>query len=262
MLELPNAEGQTLFENIIKVQAIEGWFPNTTTLGLLREFSIGSLTEEEFHERALEHALELDSNEPAHKKPPLRRLLFRNSYEDSTYAVLKNVPSLKTPSALHEYQGLICAQAMLSNVGLGLDNDPKKIHWTLFHRSYDWAGKYRTLNLSSKGVHFAPVNRIEEGISESLEHLDQALTCREKLDLPGTQECFARFLDQFLWSHPFRDGNGRTAFFILMQVFPTCDLRSITHKEWYTASQGALQSPNEPSAADWKAIFAKIIPQA
>lgn len=93
----------------------------------------------------------------------------------------------------------------------------KEIHKYLFGDIYDWAGEYRTVDMSKKGTIFAEVENIENLMSKCFERLNnknlfQGLNFDDFVDNLVDFYCVTNMI------HPFREGNGRTQRAFLTQL--------------------------------------------
>lgn len=93
----------------------------------------------------------------------------------------------------------------------------KKIHKYLFGDIYDWAGEYRTVDMSKKGTVFANADSIENLMSKCFERLNnknlfQGLNFDDFVDNLVDFYCVTNMI------HPFREGNGRTQRAFLTQL--------------------------------------------
>ncbi|WP_297125126.1 Fic family protein [uncultured Eubacterium sp.] len=93
----------------------------------------------------------------------------------------------------------------------------KSIHRYLFGDIYDWAGEYRTVDMSKKGTNFAKAESVEKLMSNCFKRLN------DKNLFQGLK--FDDFVDEFVdfycvtnMIHPFREGNGRTQRLFLTQL--------------------------------------------
>jgi cell filamentation protein len=93
----------------------------------------------------------------------------------------------------------------------------KSIHRYLFEDLYDWAGKFRTINMSKKGTKFAN--------AEDLDKLCNLCFTRLKNEIYFKENKFDEFIENIvdLYSslnmlHPFREGNGRTERIFIAQL--------------------------------------------
>lgn len=93
----------------------------------------------------------------------------------------------------------------------------KNIHKYLFEDIYEWAGKYRTVDMSKKGTVFAKSDSIEYLMSNCFDRLNskslfQDLDFNEFIDNIVDFYCVTNMI------HPFREGNGRTQRVFLTQL--------------------------------------------
>lgn len=93
----------------------------------------------------------------------------------------------------------------------------KEIHKYLFGDIYDWAGEYRTVDMSKKGTAFANADGIENLMSKCFERLNnknlfQGLNFDDFVDNLVDFYCVTNMI------HPFREGNGRTQRVFLTQL--------------------------------------------
>lgn len=110
------------------------------------------------------------------------------------------------------------AQVTLAKISI-LKNNPvsenfdlahyKAVHKFIFEDLYDWAGEFRTVDISKKGTSFCSANQLEA----------TALNCFKRLKdnnffLDSDRENFIKEVTDFYcvtnMLHPFREGNGRT----------------------------------------------------
>lgn len=108
-----------------------------------------------------------------------------------------------------------------------LENDPikgnfdtdyyKKIHRYLFEDLYDWAGKFRRVNISKKGTQFTDFDKLETLCDKLFRRLESmnylsGMTYLEFIDEIVDVYCSLNML------HPFREGNGRTQRVFIAQL--------------------------------------------
>ena len=96
-------------------------------------------------------------------------------------------------------------------------NHYKAIHKYLFEDIYDWAGEYRTVDMSKKGTSFAKVESIDELMSKCFARL-QAKNCFLGLSFDDFVDSIVDFYCVTNMIHPFREGNGRTQRLFLTQL--------------------------------------------
>lgn len=93
----------------------------------------------------------------------------------------------------------------------------KSIHRYLFGNIYDWAGEYRTVDMSKKGTNFAEAESVEKLMSNCFKRLNdknlfQGLKFDDFVDELVDFYCVTNMI------HPFREGNGRTQRLFLTQL--------------------------------------------
>ena len=93
----------------------------------------------------------------------------------------------------------------------------KAIHKYLFEDLYDWAGEFRTVNLSKKGTTFADYNEIKTLCDKTFDRI-KLLNYYQGLS-------FSDFINEIVdlycglnMIHPFREGNGRTQRIFIAQI--------------------------------------------
>ena len=125
--------------------------------------------------------------------------------------VLKNIPDIRDPIALNEYEAAMTAQRSDEPLPGGRFSVThfKAIHHHLFQDVYAWAGEFRTVRLSKGASAFCYPENIEREMRELFR------TFRDKRYLKGlSREAFATEAASVLSTlnaiHPFREGNGRT----------------------------------------------------
>ena len=84
-----------------------------------------------------------------------------------------------------------------------------KIHAHLFQDIYEWAGKYRTVDISKGQTRFCKVNFIESSIKSVLSSLAENHFLQD-LDKKDFSVKSAYYMGEINAIHPFREGNGRS----------------------------------------------------
>jgi cell filamentation protein len=131
--------------------------------------------------------------------------------------VLKNKPGIKSKRRMDilEKQELLRTHQKLIVI---YDNnhsftaaDICKIHKIWLNRIYEWAGKYRQVNISKEDFHFAASAQIPK-LMESLEKktLYKYTPCNFN-SLKKVAKALAVVHTELVLIHPFREGNGRIA---------------------------------------------------
>ena len=88
---------------------------------------------------------------------------------------------------------------LLDTFEVGTFRGLAQIHEHLFSEIYDFAGKMRTVNIAKGNFRFAPVM-----------YLEAALTNIENMPQTTFDEIIEKYVEMNV-SHPFREGNGRSA---------------------------------------------------
>ena len=128
------------------------------------------------------------------------------------------------------------------------------IHHYIFQDVYEWAGKFRTVNISrSDQYYFAFCDRIEPALFDTLGRLSKE---RHLAGLaPSAFSSRAGFfLGEINAVHPFRDGNGRTQREFIRQLaerngFPL-NWRGVTREQMGAASKLSFQKGDNTGLAD------------
>jgi cell filamentation protein len=85
----------------------------------------------------------------------------------------------------------------------------KAIHWYIFQDVFEWAGQFRTVNISKGGHLFGLAAFLESALRQTFEKLT-AENYLVDLDAALFTGRAAWFLGELNAAHPFREGNGRT----------------------------------------------------
>ena len=105
------------------------------------------------------------------------------------------------------------------------EDDYRAIHRFLFEQLYDWAGEYRTVNMSKKGTPFADNEKIPDLMNRCFARLKKVNYFRDM----GFEEFIDEIVDLYCTLnhiHPFREGNGRTERIFITQLvrYNECDI--------------------------------------
>ncbi|TAK43990.1 MAG: cell filamentation protein Fic [Betaproteobacteria bacterium] len=128
---------------------------------------------------------------------------------------------------------------------------------------YEWAGEYRSVNVSKDGFPFAAAGRIPALMANyQRDVLARHTPCRFS-DRSQVVEALAEVHVEFLLIHPFRDGNGRVARALatLMAAqagLPQLDFTPVTGKrrpQYFAAVQAGMDRNYRPM----EQIFAALI---
>lgn len=96
-------------------------------------------------------------------------------------------------------------------------NHYKAIHKYLFEDLYDWAGQFRTINISKKGTNFADKREIETLCNNCFNHLKE-YNYFNNMNFNDFIENIVDLYCTLNIIHPFREGNGRTQRIFISQL--------------------------------------------
>ena len=133
----------------------------------------------------------------------------RYCYPNST--VLKNIPGLRTASALKQFELAMSAQRAeepLPSGRLGVTHY-RAVHHHLFQDVYPWAGRFRSVRLSRGQSAFCYPENFAREMTTLFSRLRDTHYLRGR-SADGCATGLAEFLATLNAIHPFRDGNGRT----------------------------------------------------
>jgi cell filamentation protein len=142
-------------------------------------------------------------------------------------------------------------------------SDVCRMHERWLGGMYDWAGKYRSVNIGKDGFMFAAANMIGKLMDDfETSALKRCTPCRFQ-DVDSIVAAMAEVHVELVLIHPFRDGNGRTSRLLatlmgLQAGLPLLDFSSIagSEKRNYFA---AVQAGMDRNYAPMRGLFAKII---
>ena len=128
--------------------------------------------------------------------------------------------------------------SLLGSIEVGTTKGLKQIHSYLFGGLYDFAGKIRTVNISKGGFTFAPI----EFINETLSNI-------EKMPNSTFEEIVDKYVEMNI-AHPFREGNGRATRIwldlILKHALKKCvDWSQINKNEYLKAMEQSVYDSSE-----------------
>ena len=128
---------------------------------------------------------------------------------------------------------------------------------------YDWAGRYRQVNMSKDGFPFAAARRVPDLMADYSRTVLAAHTPCAGMDDTRLVQALARTHAEFILIHPFREGNGRLARLLntlmaLQAGLPLLDFDGIrgAAKQRYIASIHAAQGNDY---APLERVFAAVL---
>ena len=86
----------------------------------------------------------------------------------------------------------------------------KHIHLTAFGRLYEWAGKWRSVQISKEGTTWSPPNHLDSAMQEFEREILAKYPAESLTDDENFCSAVGHIQGEFLAIHPFREGNART----------------------------------------------------
>jgi cell filamentation protein len=178
--------------------------------------------------------------------------------------VLKNLRNLTDPGPLARFEarrthrriaelidapvpGLVPGRFDLAHI--------KAIHRHIFQDVYEWAGEFRTVNISKGGHLFGLAAFLEPALRQILEKL-AAENCLVDLDAALFAGRAAYFLGELNAAHPFREGNGRTQ----REVIRELGLKAGHYVDWRATTIEEMTNASRLSHASGDAsLFASLL---
>ena len=139
--------------------------------------------------------------------------------KDDTYCY-PDSDVLRNLLGITDYDELALAEGLLTMIAMTrLDADPvrgrfdtdhlKTIHLRIFKDIYDWAGEFRTVEIS-KGIPFCYCANIQSQLDSVFSQLRQENLLKDITDRDQYVSRLAYYFGELNAVHPFREGNGRT----------------------------------------------------
>ena len=184
---------------------------------------------------------------------------------------LKNKLDIKNPIELHfaEYKLRAVRQGEIDRGEVDIPRTYDKAHLQAIHKHmfqdvYDWAGKFRDVNISKQGNPFVPADRLDkwtDKVSAKVKDKDWSTMSREEF-----VQSIAEVYSYQNLTHPFREGNGATAKQFISHVSEMSpyrlDFDRVERDEWNAASSASypedLQKSTDPDPRKMYAVFDKL----
>ena len=149
-------------------------------------------------------------------------------------------------------------------------SDIRVMHQRWLHELYEWAGEYRTVNISKGTFTFAAAVRVP-ALMKQLEHgpLREYTPCRFAA-VADQASALAIVHSELILIHPFRDGNGRCARLLAMLMglqagLPALDfgwIRAARKREYIAAVHAALDRDYDPMTKIFHGVIERTLRRA
>jgi cell filamentation protein len=166
--------------------------------------------------------------------------------------VLRNLRDIRDAGQLSKFEAIATTRRTVE-----LEHKPiqgrfdarhlQEIHHHIFQDVYEWAGAFRTVNISKSGDPFAFVEHIVSSLDKTFAELKRELHLvdwdSDRFALRG-----AYYLGEINAVHPFREGNGRAQREFIRELGLhsglMIDWRQISREEMIEASRRSLRIDN------------------
>ena len=175
-------------------------------------------------------------------------------------SVLRNLRGLIDPEQLERFEARRTHQRLAELIDNPLSGEfdlghLKAIHRYIFQDVYEWAGQFRTVNISKGGHLFGLANFLEPALQQVLTNL-AAENHLVNLDVDTFAVRAAYFLGELNAAHPFREGNGR----MQREFIRELGLKAGHYIDWRAATAGEMIEASQLSHRSGDAsLFAKMI---
>ena len=139
-----------------------------------------------------------------------------NEYADEKQTVLKNKQGISELPVLYVAEEKALAKAYEFLLDEVRSDTPitseliRHVHGVIFGDLYEWAGRYRTVQISKPGVAWPPPDYLEEGMRQFEREVLSNYPAASLRDDRNFCEALGNMEGEFLAIHPFREGNART----------------------------------------------------
>lgn len=169
-------------------------------------------------------------------------------------SVLRNLPGIRDAAQLDIFESDLTLWRLIELHERPIEGKfnlahLQAVHQYVFQDVYEWAGEFRTVNISKAGSPFGPVRGLESFLSATFDNLARENYLRG-LDLDKFVDRSAYYLGEINAAHPFREGNGRTQQEFLRELGLKAgfvfDWGRISREEMYVASRHSLHDLDAP----------------
>lgn len=135
---------------------------------------------------------------------------------DHEHGVLKNKLGIIDANKLGVIEGRCLLNAYKQTSSLYdknhkfTENDVKDLHKLFLGDVFDWAGKYRDVDISSPGIRYCHAAYLPQNMADFSKRLARLTPFTPDLTKEEIVKRLAEIHGELIIIHPFRDGNGRT----------------------------------------------------
>ena len=168
--------------------------------------------------------------------------------------VLRNIADIRDQITLDAYEADATAIRMLEIIEQPINGhfDNKHlcaIHRHLFQDVYEWAGEFRTVDISRGTTRFANFALIEIYLGKKFSEL-RSENCLRNLSGDAFIPRLAYYMSEINAAHPFREGNGRVQRFFCAQLAEQAgyfiDFETVARDEMYDVMIASFQGDEKP----------------
>ena len=167
-------------------------------------------------------------------------------------SVLRNLRDIRDAGILSEFEAEATARRLrqLEQGPLSGEFDNRHlqaIHHHIFQDVYEWAGEFRTVNISKSGDPFAFQEHIVSSLGKTFDELSRESSL-SGADLGRFASRAAYYLGEINAIHPFREGNGRAQREFIRELGCrkglVIDWKRVSQEEMIEASRRSLRLDN------------------
>ena len=174
--------------------------------------------------------------------------------------VLKNLRGLTDPRELNAFEARSTHRRLAELIEAPLSGKfdiahLKAIHRYIFQDVFDWAGLFRTVDISKGGHLFGRAEFLESALEQAFRKLEAA-NYLAGLGIDTFAEQAAYYFGELNAAHPFREGNGRTQREFIREL----GLKAGHYIDWReTTAEEMVEASRLSHVRGDASLFAKVI---